>query len=288
MKTWWHQVKKWKGLFIPFAFFFALAGLGYILLRLNIVHGSILDAQTPIFWGIVFVTFILFGILWLLLAPDTHRLFLLFGLSVTTVGLYAVMLQPIILYVLVGMMLIILSGFHGLRPYRLIFLILYPLYYVIGCFFFGYFEVGCFLIHALGFGLAVLGLYLPHKKINYALAGGTLIVPSLVFMLFSSLYLSDLVSSEPAIRGELSSPFEDHLLYEQQTVYNFIDTNYELRIYRPLSLGFYEQIGVHSSEAYLPELTLSDFEWETVDADTYRLNFYYFEGEMQYSLLIDL
>ncbi len=288
MLNWWKQIKRLKWLILLFAFFLLIAIVGYVLLRLNIVHQSIMDFQTPLFWGVVAITFMLFGILWVFSAPYTHRLLLLLGLSVTTLGLYTAMLAPLRSFVLVGMALIVVSGIPALRKYKWTFLIAFPLYYIIGCIFFGYFETGAFMIHALGFGLAILGLYLPNKKVNYALASGALVIPSFAFLLLSALYGFDLAGSEPAIRGELSSPFEEHLMYEQKIVPNFIDTNYELRIYLPMSLGFYQEIGVYSSEAYFPELTPTDFEWETIDEDSYRLHFYEYEGEMQYTLTIEL
>ncbi len=288
MAAWWKQMKKWKWVIAIFLFFLLITTTVFILMKLNIVHQTTMGFQSVLFWGLAGVTFVFFGLLWVISSPNTPRMLLLLGLSVTTIGLYGAMFLPILPYVLVGMALIITSGIPALRKFKLIFLIDFPLYYLIGCIFFGFFEFGLFMIHAIGFGLAVLGLYLPDKRINYALSGGALVIPSLAFLLLSGLFISDLSDAEPAIRGELPSPFEDHLLYEQKTVHAFIDTNYELRIYLPMDLGFYREIGAYSTEAYFPELTPSDFEWESVDEDTYRLHFYEYEGEMQYVLTVQL
>ncbi len=288
MAAWWNQMKKWKWVIAIFLFFLLLTATIFILMKLNIVHQATMGFQSVLFWGFAGLTFVFFGILWVVSSPNTPRMLLLLGLSVTTMGLYGAMFSSILPYVLVGMALIITSGIPALRKFKLIFLIDFPLYYLIGCIFFGFFEFGLFMIHAIGFGLAVLGLYFPNKKVNYAISSGALVIPSIAFLLLAGLFVSDLAGAEPAIRGELSSPFEDHLLYEQKTVRAFIDTNYELRIYLPMDLGFYREIGSYSTEAYIPDLTPSDFEWESVDANTYRLHFYQYEGAMQYVLTVNL
>lgn len=287
MKVFWTVIKKHKILSIVFVCVSILAGIYLILRRSNITHLGILGYEASFAMVIVSIPLVLGSILWILVSPTLSRVFLLAALGLTTLGLYATTLGGNIFYAAGGILLIGLTGFSFFAKRKLIFIIAYPLYYILGMLLFGFFDWGHFLLHFLGFGMAVLGLFVREKKFNYLLAGSSLVIPVWAFALLALLTISDNLQS-PIHEGEISSPFEERLIFVQKTVSDFDDAAYILEIYAPRGGGFFQQIGSHRGYDYVPELSEDDFLWETVDEENYVLHFYDDGGNMQYSLLISL
>ncbi len=287
MKAFWAKLKTHRILTIIFLVLSFLTLIYHLFLRANMTHIFLVGFDSSLMLIFLGIILILGGLLWVLLSPNIHRVLLLAALAVTTLGLYTTTLGGNIYYALGGFVLIVLAAFFPLNKKRPLFLIVYPLYYALGCFFFGFLEWGHFILHVLGFFLAALSMYVPDKKLHYVLAGGSLVFPALVFSVIAILSFSDF-SSNSVRSGTIESPFSDAVLYVQKDISNFDETLYELEIYRPKGLGFYKKIGVHASMAYLPPLTTSDFNWESIDETTYRLHFYEVDGVMQYSITVNV
>jgi|GEM_PF-2162663 len=289
MKPFVEKLKELKLLLIFLGALGLLFLVSVILSRLDVVLIALVDFRGLITFGLIFIVFILGGVAWIKLSPTLIRplVMLPFALSTFTAYIFGFMYGPI--YGIVGMLLIIFSGMAELRKYKFIFIAGFVTYCLFSIILYQSFEPRSFLLNLFAFGVATLGLFFPEPPFNRVVAGATLITPLIVFSVFGLLF--GLGSSFPANAsyiGNLAAPFEEGLVFRQREVDNFFDSEYVLEIYRPLHLGFYKELADYSTYNHFPTLSAEDFSWEKIDDDTYRLHFYYFEGSMQYSFLVEI
>lgn len=288
MKLFLSKLRQIKGFVITLIVGVVFLVILMILRKQNIVHIALIEIETMLILSVIIFVFVFGSIVWVLMAPTIIRPIVMIPFAAATFAIFVLGFSRGEWYGVVGMVLISLSGVKALQKYKIIWISSFILYYVLGAIFFGYFEIGVFFLNLFGFGVATLNLYILGKPAHTIIAATTFVFPGLVLALITAFSVGSYISSPPSFLGPLAAPFADDIIFRQKTEDAFIDTIYVVEIYRPIGLNFYQQIGRSSTEGVLPTLNSDDFEWVFIDADTYQLNFYFYEGIMQYEMQIEL
>jgi hypothetical protein len=243
-----------------------------LLMRLNIIFWPTFSYSLAINILIVLIFCILGAWMWLRLSFVLPKLVLLIPIALGPLSLVFGTLGSLNYFVLIGMVLVLATGFPLSALLRKIWLISAIAYFVLGFAYFKFAETGIILLHALSFGFAYVQFGPEKPKMKLSMAVGGIIVPGLI--LFLAVFLS-LSSINPRVNRrtlEFLSPFGTTLILVQELENDYIDTNRSFSVYKPLQLGYFQRVGFYSSEAYeFEDITAETLVWELVEEDTYNL-----------------